>query len=91
MWKFWIAEGQRYCSHPEMALSCVRSNMLLTRPGFPAKHHIGEVWSYACIIHVLIGIVRAELPHGMSYRAGDYLSMLVRCYLANLKFDFYLP
>lgn len=45
--------------HPEMALSCVRSNMLLTRPGFPAKHHIGEVWSYACIIHVLIGIVRA--------------------------------
>ncbi|PBK66502.1 bifunctional P-450/NADPH-P450 reductase [Armillaria solidipes] len=45
--------------HPEMALSCVRSNMLLTRPGFPAKHHI-----------------ELELPRGMSYRAGDYLSIL---------------
>ncbi|KAK0214536.1 fatty acid hydroxylase [Armillaria fumosa] len=45
--------------HPEMALSCVRSNMLLTQPGFPAKHHI-----------------ELELPRGMNYRAGDYLSIL---------------
>ncbi|KAK0471086.1 fatty acid hydroxylase [Armillaria novae-zelandiae] len=45
--------------HPEMDLGCVRSNLLLTRPGFPAKHHI-----------------ELELPHGMNYRVGDYLSIL---------------
>ncbi|KAK0452920.1 fatty acid hydroxylase [Desarmillaria tabescens] len=45
--------------HSEMTLSCVRSNVLLTRSGFPAKHHI-----------------ELELPHGMTYRVGDYLSIL---------------
>ncbi|KAK0200256.1 fatty acid hydroxylase [Desarmillaria ectypa] len=56
--------------HPEMNLSCVQSNVLLTRSGFPAKHHI-----------------ELELPHGMTYRAGDYLSVLPQNPPRDVKFS----
>ncbi|KLO19588.1 cytochrome P450 oxidoreductase OrdA-like protein [Schizopora paradoxa] len=64
----------------------VVDNKLLTKPGSPAKRHIGSCFSYCA--HQMIGIDLAKelaLPEGMTYRAGDYLALLPTNPKANVQ------
>ena len=55
----------------------VVDNKLLTKPGVPAKRHIGMFFPYSLLVNGIYRTSEIALPEGMAYRAGDYLALYV--------------
>jgi len=60
------------------------TNRLLTKPGVPAKHHIG-MWRVFGFLELDVNwYLEIALPEDMIYEAGDYISILPRNPVENI-------
>lgn len=60
-------------------LGTVIENRLLTKPGVPAKHHIGRRFFLLLSLErcsIILVLAEIALPDNVTYQSGDYLSVL---------------
>jgi cytochrome P450/NADPH-cytochrome P450 reductase len=59
----------------DIALGTVLENRVLTAPGAPVKRHLGNLHLFLLLRGFLTLPIEIALPEGLTYRAGDYLTL----------------